>query len=64
MATSTMIENIKVNNPMLLEEYVAALEASETAPIAPAQEPVARRITDSAELRDVMLRGIEKWGKK
>ena len=49
---------------MLLEEYVAALEASETAPIAPAQEPVARRITDSAELRDVMLRGIEKWGKK
>lgn len=64
MATSTMIENIKVNNPMLLEEYVAALEASETAPIAPAQEPVTRRITDSAELRDVMLRGIEKWGKK
>ena len=35
MATSTMIENIKVNNPKVLEDYVAVLEASEKAAIIP-----------------------------
>ena len=64
MATSTMIENIKVNNPKVLEDYVAVLEASEKAAITPLKNPSAKRITDSTELKDIMLRGIEKWGKK
>lgn len=57
MATSTMIENIKVNNPKVLE-------ASEKAVITPLKNSSAKRITDSTELKDIMLRGIEKWGKE
>ncbi len=64
MATSSIIEDIKINNPKVMEEYVAALEAAEKAPIVPVQELAARRITDPAELKKIMLRGIEKWGKK
>ena len=64
MATSSFVEKIRVNNPKVMIEYVAALEAAEKAPIAPVKEPIARRITNSEELKTIMLRGIEKWSKK
>ena len=64
MATSSFVEKIRVNNPKVLVEYVAALEAAERAPVTPMAEPAARRITDPEELRAVLLRGIENWGKQ
>ena len=33
MATSSIIENIRVNNPRLLEEYVAAMEEAAKKPL-------------------------------
>jgi len=64
MATSTLIDNIVVNNPKLLEDYVAFMEAQENAPVTPRPEPTARYITDPDEMREILLRGIEIWGKK
>lgn len=43
MAASTMIENIKVNNPKVLEDYVAVLEDSETAAITPLKKYVCQK---------------------
>jgi len=64
MATSSFVEKIRVNNPKVMVDYVAALEAAEKAPVVPLEKPTARRITDPEEMRNIMLRGIEKWGKK
>lgn len=64
MATSSIIENIKVNNPRVIEEYLAAMEKAASEPIAEKKESGTVRITDPAELKKIMLRGIEKWGKK
>lgn len=64
MATSSFVEKIRVNNPKVMVEYVAALEAAEKAPVMPITKPFARRISDPAEMKSIMLRGIEKWGKK
>ena len=64
MATSSIIDNIRINNPKVLEEYAAAMEAAEGEPIAPLARPTARRITDLAEMNAIILRGIENWGGK
>ncbi len=64
MATSSFVEKIRVNNPKVMMDYAAALEAAEKAPVLPLPEPTARRITDPAEMKSIMLCGIEKWGKK
>ena len=64
MATSSIVENIEVNNPKVMEEYVAVLEAAENAPVTPLAQPTARRITDPDELKKLMLQGLEKWGNK
>jgi hypothetical protein len=53
MATSSFVEKIRENNPKVMVEYVAALEAAEEAPVAPMSEPTARRITDPAEIISV-----------
>ena len=64
MATSTILEKIRVNNPKVIEEYVAAMEASANTPIETRKPTAAKQVTDPAELKKIMLRGIEKWGKK
>ena len=64
MATSSFIENIRVNNPIVMEKYAEVLEAAEKVPVTPLPEPTARRITDSEEIKGVMLKGIEKWGSR
>ncbi len=64
MATSSFIENIRINKPMVMEKYVEALEAAEKAPVMPLPEPTARRISDPEEIKTVMLRGIRKWDRK
>ena len=65
MATSSIIENIRVNNPQVLEEYVTAMEAF-------AKEPVKHRsddqrsgvVTDSATIRRFAEKALAKKGKK
>ena len=64
MATSSIVEKIRVNNPKVIEEYVAAMEASANTPIVQMKKRTAKTVSDPAELKKVMLRGIEKWGKK
>ena len=64
MATSSLIDNIRINNPAALEKYAEAMENAEKEPIALVSQLSARRITDPEEMKMIMLRGIEKWGKK
>ena len=64
MATSTIVEKIRVNNPKVMEEYVAAMESAANAPIESRKPTSAKKVTDPAELRKIMMRGIEKWGRK
>lgn len=64
MATSSFVERIRVNNPKVMEEYVAAMESAANAPIVKKQEKKAKEISDPKELKGLMLKGIEKWGKK
>lgn len=64
MATSTIVEKIRVNNPKVIEELVATMETVAKAPIERRSQSSAKQVTDSAELKRIMMRGIEKWGKK
>ena len=64
MATSTIIEKIRVNNPKVIEKYAAAMEASANTPIEARKTAAAKQVTDPAELKQIMLRGVAKWGKK
>ena len=64
MATSSFVERIRVNNPKVMEEYVAAMETAANAPVAQRPEKRAKEIKDPQELKKLMLKGIEKWGKK
>ena len=65
MATSSIIENIKINNPQVLEEYVAAMEVS-------AKEPLKHRtedqhsgvVTDSTRIRRFAEKALAKKCKK
>ncbi len=59
MATSSILDNIEVHNPMVIEEYVAAMERM-------ANEPPKRRghketpmLTDSEQIRAIMKKGIQ-----
>ena len=64
MATSSFVERITVNNPKFMEEYVAAMESAANAPVVRRPERKTKEIKDPEELKKLMLRGIEKWGKK
>lgn len=64
MATSTLTDNLFVNNPKVLEEWVKAMEKGANEPPAKDDTPIIEEITDPEEIRRVMQRGIEKWGKK
>ena len=64
MATSSFVERIRVNNPKVMEEYVAAMETAANAPVAQRPEKRAKEIKDPQELKKLMLKGIEKWEKK
>ena len=64
MAASTIVERIRVNNPKAMEEYVAAMESAAKAPVEKRKPTVAKQVTDPVELKKIMMRGIEKWGRK
>lgn len=58
MATSSFVERIRVNNPKVMEEYVAAMETAANTPV---KSRIKRtpEIKDPQELKRLMLKGIE-----
>ena len=61
MATSSILENIRVNNPKVIEEYVAAMEASAKKPIRKRTEDQrSGAITDSVRIRKFATKALEK----
>lgn len=64
MATSSITENLRVNNPKLLEVYAEALERTETEPVQQPKERTFVDVTDPGAIRDILKRNIENWGKK
>lgn len=63
MATSSIIENIRVNNPQVLEDYVDFLEAQ-------AKEPIKREkheknyelLTDPDRIMEIVRKNLENRG--
>jgi hypothetical protein len=64
MATSSITETLRVNNPKLLEAYAEALEKAETEPVSPTPAPVYEEVTDAEGIRDILTRNLANWGKK
>jgi len=63
MATSSIIENIRVKNPRALEEYVKALEELEKAPFRPRTESERSGVIDDKErIRQFVEKNLEKNG--
>ena len=63
MATSSITETLRVNNPKLLEAYAEALEKSESEPVIFASSTIHKEDSDPDAIRDILLRNIENWGK-
>ena len=65
MATSSIIENIRVNNPQVLEEYVAAMEVFAKNPIEPrTDDQRSGAVTDPKRIRRFAEKALEKKGMK
>lgn len=64
MATSSLFDNIRINNPKFTEAYVEALEKAEREPVHPLPQPSYEEVTDPDAIRDILTRGIENWVKK
>ena len=66
MATSSLLENIRVNNPKAMEDFVTAMEASAKEPFlshADVQRSVV--VTDSERLHSFMTKALNnKKGQK
>lgn len=59
MATSSILENIRVNNPKVIEEFVAAMEASAQKPIRSSEIKRSRVVSDPEILRSVVMKGLQ-----
>lgn len=64
MATSSITENIRIHNANALEAYADALEKAKNEPVPEKKAPSFTMMTDPEQIRELILRGIEKWGKK
>lgn len=63
MATSSLLEHIRVNNPKAVEEFVAAMEASAKAPLKPRTENERSGVvTDPERIRSFMAKALQKRG--
>ena len=63
MATSSIIENIRVNNPQVLEEYIAFMETSASSPLQPRKDDERSDVvTDSSRIRNFVRKALEKKG--
>ena len=64
MATSSIIENIRVNNPRALEEYAATLEESASNYHPRTESEKSGLVTDRTETRKFMQKALAKKGIK
>ncbi len=64
MATSSILENIRVNNPKVIEEFVAAMEAPENHLPKKNDRVRATVNTDPDKIKGLMLKGIQNRGNK
>lgn len=61
MATSSIIENIRVNNPKVLEEYADFLEASFNEPLKPrTEEQKSAAVTDPERIRKFVEKFLDR----
>lgn len=63
MATSSIIDRIRINNPKVMEAYIDALEKAEKEPVIYSPSQTAREVTDPEEMKQIMIRCIENWSK-
>ena len=60
MATSSLLEHIRVNNPKAVEEFVAAMEASAKAPIKPrTDDERSGVVTDPERIRSFVTKALQ-----
>lgn len=64
MATSSIIENIRVNNPQVLEDYVIFLEGSGQAPEKRRTKLRSSVTTDSKKIRSIVEKALARKGVK
>ena len=64
MATSSIIENIRVNNPQVLEDYVAAMETSRDTVFSASQRRQSNVLTDSEAIRQIAERALARRGQQ
>lgn len=65
MATSSILENIRVNNPKAVEEFVAAMEASAAEALKPRTEEQCSGVcTDRDRMRSFMDKAQRNRGAK
>ena len=62
MATSSIIENIRVNNPRVLEEYVAAMEEAAKKTLSRSDNERSGVVTDPQEIKSFLQKAMEKKG--
>lgn len=61
MATSSIIENIRVNNPKVLEDYADFLEASLNEPLKPrTEEQKSAVVTDPERIREFVEKFLDR----
>lgn len=63
MATSSIIENIRVNNPQLLEDYIDFMEARANEPVSiPEPEIDYEYVTDPERIRRMVEMNLKRQG--
>lgn len=62
MATSSILENIRVNNPKAVEEFVLAMEDSTKSSLTSAMERTSSVVSDPARLKAIVAKGLNNRG--
>ena len=63
MATSSLLEHIRVKNPKVVEEFVAAMEASAKAPLKPrTDDERSGVVTDPERMRSFAAKALANRG--
>ena len=58
MATSSILDNIEVNNPRVIEEFLDAMEKSANSPRHRRAHSETAFLKDPDQIRDIMAKGI------
>ena len=62
MATSSILENIRVNNPKAVEEFVLAMEDSAKSPLTPVMHKASSVVSNPARLKAIVEKGLSNRG--